>query len=135
LVRNIDIVSDIIVPETLNSTNVQPNETGISGVYFGEDDFEISKKLYDTQLKLKAVDHDNKVKDELSSIFDSSRYKSPDTTAIVVHAAKFPISDIMLTIYTTYHSPLCSLLFSHLDHIDVKTMIEAFHWMKPMMNY
>jgi hypothetical protein len=41
----------------------------------------------------------------------------------------------MLTIYTTYHSPLCSLLFSYLDHSDVKTMIEAFHWLKPMMNY
>jgi hypothetical protein len=22
-----------------------------------------------------------------------------------------------------------------LDHSDVKTMIEAFHWLKPMMNY
>jgi hypothetical protein len=41
----------------------------------------------------------------------------------------------MFTIYTTYHSPLCSLLFSYLDHSDVKTMIEAFHWLKPMMNY
>jgi hypothetical protein len=32
LVRNIDLVSDIIVPETLNSTTVQPNETGSSVV-------------------------------------------------------------------------------------------------------
>jgi hypothetical protein len=91
LVRNIDLVSDIIIPET--------------------------------------------VKSELSSIFDSPRYKSPEATAIVVHAAKFPIGDVMLTIYTTYHSPLCRLLFSHLDHSDVKELIEDFHSMKPMMNY
>jgi hypothetical protein len=32
LVRNIDLVSDIIVPATLNSTTVQPNETGSSVV-------------------------------------------------------------------------------------------------------
>jgi hypothetical protein len=30
---------------------------------------------------------------------------------------------------------MCSLLFSYLDHRDVKTMIETFHWLKPMMNY
>jgi hypothetical protein len=46
LVRNIDLVSDIIVPET--------------------------------------------VKAEFSSIFDSLRYKSPESTAIIVHAVKFP---------------------------------------------
>jgi hypothetical protein len=38
LVRNIDLVSDIIIPETLNSTTVQPNETVSSALYFGEDD-------------------------------------------------------------------------------------------------
>jgi hypothetical protein len=71
----------------------------------------------------------------LSSIFETHRYKSPEARAIIVHAAKFPLSDVMLTIYTTYHSPLCSLLFSYLDHSDAKTIIEAFHWLKPMMNY
>jgi hypothetical protein len=91
LVRNIDLVSDIIAPETVRA--------------------------------------------ELSSIFDSPRYKSPESTSIVVHAAKFPLSDVMLTIYTTYHFPLCCLLFSHLYHSDVKEVIEAFHWMKPMINY
>jgi hypothetical protein len=90
LVRNIDLISDIIVPET--------------------------------------------VKDEVTSIFDSPRYKSPHATAIIDHAAKFPLCDVMLTIYTTYHSPLCHLLFAHLDHSDVKEVIEAFSWMKPMMN-
>jgi hypothetical protein len=69
LVRNIDLVGDIIVPETLNSTTVQPNETGISVVCFGEDDLEIAKLFYEMQLKLTAVDHDKKVKAELSSIF------------------------------------------------------------------
>jgi hypothetical protein len=41
----------------------------------------------------------------------------------------------MLTIYTTYHSPLYGLLFSYLEHSYVKTMIETFHWMIPLMNY
>jgi hypothetical protein len=69
LVRNIDLVSDIIVSEM--------------------------------------------VKAELTSIFDSPRYKSPQAAAIVDHNAKFTPCDVMLTIYTTYHSPLCRLLFSH----------------------
>jgi hypothetical protein len=101
LVRNIDLVSDIIVPETLNSTTVQPNETDSSVVYFGEDDLEIAKLFYKTQLKLTAVDHDKKVKAELSSIFETPCYKSPEARAIVFHAAKFTLSDVMLTIYTT----------------------------------
>jgi hypothetical protein len=129
------LVGDIIVPHNINSTNVQPNETGSSIVYFGEDELDISKDYYSTQLKLTAVDHDKKVKAELSSIFETPRYKPPETRAIIVHAAKFPLSEVMLTIYTTYNSPLCSLLFSYLEHSDVKTMIETFHWMKPLINY
>jgi hypothetical protein len=135
LSSNIDIVGDIIVPDTINSTNVQPNETGSSVVYFGEDDVYKAKEYYNTQLRLTAVDHDKKGKAELSSIFENPCYKSPKARAIIFHASKFPLSDVMLTIYTTYHSPLCSLLFSHLDHSDVKTIIEVFHWLKPMMNY
>jgi hypothetical protein len=68
LVRNIELVSDTILPET--------------------------------------------VKAELSSIFESPRYKSLQATVIVEFAAKFPLCDVMLTIYTTYHLPLCLLLFS-----------------------
>jgi hypothetical protein len=71
----------------------------------------------------------------LSSIFETPRYKLPEARVIIVHAAKFPLSEVMLTIYTTYHSPLFSLFFSYLDHSDVKTMIETFHWMKPLINY
>jgi hypothetical protein len=78
----IDLVGDIIVPETINSTTVQPNETGSSVVYFGEDDLDIAKEYYKTQLKLTAVDHDKKVKAELSSIFDTPRYKSPEARSI-----------------------------------------------------
>jgi hypothetical protein len=74
------------------------------------------------------------VEAELSSIFDSPRNKSKLAKAIVEFAAKYPLCDFMLKIYTMYHSPLCPLLFSHLDHSDVKEVIEAFPWMKPMMN-
>jgi hypothetical protein len=91
LVRNIELVSDTIVPETVEA--------------------------------------------ELSSIFDSPHNKSRQATAIIEFATKFPLCDVMLTIYTTCHSPLCPLLFSHLDHSDVKEVIEAFPWMKLMMNY
>jgi hypothetical protein len=101
LVRSIDLVSDIIVLETLNSTTVQPNETGSSVVYFGENYLEIAKLFYKTQLKQTEVDHDNKVKAELSSIFDTPRCKLSEARAIVFHSAKFPLSDVMLTIYTT----------------------------------
>jgi hypothetical protein len=132
---NINLVGDIIVPQTSNSTTVQPNETVSSIVYFGEDELDIAKEYYNTQLKLTAVDHDKKVKAELSSIFEIPCCKSPEARAIIVHAAKSPLSEVMLTIYTTYHSPLSSLLFSYLDHSDMKTMIENFHSMKPLMDY
>jgi hypothetical protein len=91
LVQNIELVSDTIVPETVEA--------------------------------------------ELSSIFDSPRNKSKLAKAIVKFAAKYTLCDVILTIHTTYHSPLFPLLFSHLDHIGVKEVIEAFPWMKPMMNY
>jgi hypothetical protein len=76
-----------------------------------------------------------KVEAELSIIFDSPPNKSRLAKEIVKFTAKFPLCDVMLTIYTTYHSPLCPLLFSHLDHSDVKEVIQAHYWMKPMMNY
>jgi hypothetical protein len=94
---------------------------------------DIAKEYYNT--KLIAVDHDKKVKAELPSIFETPHYKSHEARAIIVRAAKYPITKVMLTIYNTYHSPLPGLLFSYLENSDVKTMIETFHWMKPLMNY
>jgi hypothetical protein len=91
LVRNIELVSDTVVPETVEA--------------------------------------------ELSSIFDSPCNKSKLAKDIVKFAARFPLCDVMLTIYTTYHSPLGPLLSSHLDHSDGKDAIQAHYWMKPMMNY
>jgi hypothetical protein len=135
LFSNINLVGDIIVPQTINSTTVQPNETGSSIAYFREDELDIAKEYYNTQLKLTAVDHNKKVKAKLPSISETPRYKLPEARAIIVYAAKFPLSEVMLTICTTYHSPLSSLLFSYLVHSDVKTMIETFHWMKLLMNY
>jgi hypothetical protein len=91
LVQNIELVSDTIVPETVQA--------------------------------------------ELSTIFDSPRNKSKLAKEIVKFAARFPLSDVILTIYTTYHSPLGPLMFSTLDHSDVKKVIQSHHWMKPMINY
>jgi hypothetical protein len=120
-------IGDIIVPQNIHSTTVQPNETGISNVHFGQYELDIANEYYNT--KLTAVDNDKKVKAELSSIFDTPRYKSHEARTIIVHADKYPLTEVMLTIYTTYHSPLSGLLFSYLEHSDVKTMIETFHWM------
>jgi hypothetical protein len=126
LSSNINLAGDIIVTQNINSTIVQPNETGSSIVYFGEDKLDIAKEYYNTQLKLTAVDHDKKVKAEFSGIFETPRYMLLEARAIIVHATKFPLSEVMLTLYTIYHSPLSSLLFSYLDHSDVKTMIDFF---------
>jgi hypothetical protein len=67
LVRSIELVSDTVVPETIQA--------------------------------------------ELLTIFDSPRNKSKLAKEIVKFAARFPLSDVMLTIYTTYHSPLGPLMF------------------------
>jgi hypothetical protein len=125
LSSNLNLAGDIIMPQNIYSTIVQTNETGISNVHFGQYELDISKEYYNT--KLTAVDHDKKVKAELSSIFETPRYKLHEARAIKVHDAKYPLTEVMLTIYTTYHSPLSGLLFSNLD--DAKTMIETFHWM------
>jgi hypothetical protein len=133
LSSNLNPVGDIIVPQTIYSTTLQQNETGIINVHFGQYELDISKEYYNT--KLTAVNHYKKVKAELSSIFETPRYKSHEARAVIVHAAKYPLTEVMLTIYTTYHSPLSGILFSYLEHSDVKTMIETFHWMKPLMTY
>jgi hypothetical protein len=102
LSSNINLVGDMIVPQIMYSTTVQPNETGSSIFYFGEDELDIAKEYYNTQLKLTPVDHDKKVKAELSSIFETPRYKSPEARAIIVHAAKF--SSVMSCLLYTPHT-------------------------------
>jgi hypothetical protein len=88
LSSNINLVGDIIVLHATNSTNVQPNETGSSIFYFGNDELNIAKEYYTTQLRLTAGDHDKKVKAELSSIFETPHYKSPIARSIIFHAVK-----------------------------------------------
>jgi hypothetical protein len=123
LSSNLNPVGYIIVPQNIYSTTVQQNETGISNVHFGQYELDIAKEYYNT--KLIAVDHDKKFKAELSSIFETPTYKSHEARDIIFHAVKYPLTEVMLT----------SLLFSCLEHNDLKTMIETFHWMKPLMNY
>jgi hypothetical protein len=62
LSSNINLLGDIIVPQTINPTTVEPSETGSSIVYFGEDELDIAKEYYNPLLKMTAVDHDKKVK-------------------------------------------------------------------------
>jgi hypothetical protein len=86
LSSNLNPLGDIIVPQNIYSTTVQQHETGISNVHFGQYELEIAKEYYNT--KLIAVDHDKKVKAEMSSIFETPRYKLRKARAIIVHAAK-----------------------------------------------
>jgi hypothetical protein len=90
LSRNLNHVGDIIVPQNMYSTTVQPNETGISNVHFGQNELDIANEYYNT--KLTSVDHDKKVKAELSSIFETPRYKSHEARSIIVHYAKYPLA-------------------------------------------
>jgi hypothetical protein len=99
LSSNLNPLGDIIVPQNMYSTTVQQDETGISYVHFGQYELEIAKEYYNT--KLIAVDHDKKVKAEMSSIFDTPPYKLHEARAILAHADKYPLTEFMLTIHTT----------------------------------
>jgi hypothetical protein len=94
---------------------------------------EEAKEYYNT--KLKAVDHDEKFKAERSSIFQTPHYQSQEARSIIVHSAKHPLTEVLLIIYTTYHSPLSGLLLSWLEHDDLVKLIQLFDWMKPLMNF
>jgi hypothetical protein len=89
-------------------------------------------KLYNTTLE--AVDHDEKFKAEMSSIFQTPRYQSHEARAIIVRAQSCPITEAMLTLCTTYYSPLSVLLLSWFEHKDL-VKLGIFDWMKPLMNY
>jgi hypothetical protein len=86
LSRNLNPLGDIIVPQNIYSTTVQQNDTGIRNVHFGQNELDIAKEYYNTTLI--AVDHDKKVKAEMSSIFETPRYNSHDARFIIVHSAK-----------------------------------------------
>jgi hypothetical protein len=109
------------------------NKHILTSVTLGQYELEEAKEYYNT--KLKAVDHDEKFKAERSSIFQTPHYQSQEARSIIVHSAKHPLTEVLLIIYTTYHSPLSGLLLSWLEHDDLVKLIQLFDWMKPRMNF
>jgi hypothetical protein len=70
-----------------------------------------------------------------STVLKTARYHSEESRAIIRCAKKTSLTEVLLTIHTSYHSPFANLLFSWLEHEDVVSLIKAYIWMKPFMNY
>jgi hypothetical protein len=81
------------------------------------------------------VEHDAIVRSEMNSMFKIARYRSEESRAIIRCAKKTSLTEVLLTIYTTYHSLFATLLLSWLEHEDVVALIKAYLWMKTLMNY
>jgi excinuclease UvrABC nuclease subunit len=69
--------------------------------------------------KLQVVEHGAIVGSEMNSMFRRARYQSEESRAIIRCAKKTSLTEVLLTIYTTYHSPFATLLFSWLEHEDL----------------
>jgi hypothetical protein len=85
--------------------------------------------------KIQLVEHDAIVRSKMNSMFKTARYQSEQSRAIIHCAKKTSLTEVLLTTYTTYHSPFATLLFSWLEHEDVESLIKAYIWMKPLVNY
>jgi hypothetical protein len=46
-----------------------------------------------------------------------------------------PITEVLLTLFTIYHSPLFDLLLSWFEHNELVKLIGICDWMKSLMNY
>jgi hypothetical protein len=69
------------------------------------------------------VDHDEKVKFEMASIFQTPPYQSSEAKAIISHETACLITKVLLILFTTYHSPLSDLLLSWFEHTDLVKLI------------
>jgi hypothetical protein len=61
--------------------------------------------------KIKLLEHDAIVRSEMNSMFKTARYQSEESRSIIFCAKKTSLTEVLLTIYTTYHSPFATLLF------------------------
>jgi hypothetical protein len=68
-------------------------------------------------------------------MFKTARYQADESRVIIRFSKKTSLTEVLLTIYTTYHSPLSTILFSWLEHEDMVALINAYIWMKQLMNY
>jgi hypothetical protein len=111
-----------------NQVKLTPN-----GIRFRNYELGKVKLYYNTTLE--ALGHDEKVKAEMSSIFQTPRCQSHKTRSIIIRATSRPITEVLLTLYTPYHSTISVLLLSWFEHNDLVKLIGVFDWMKPLMNY
>jgi hypothetical protein len=101
-------------------------------------DIDATPNAYNTEVKIKKiklVEDDAIVRSEMNSMFKTASYQSEESRAIICRAKKTSLTEVLLTIYTTYHSPFATLLFSWLEHEDVVAFIKSCLWMKPLTNY
>jgi hypothetical protein len=98
-----------------------------NGIRFHHYELGKAKLYYNTPLK--AVDHDDKVNDEMSSIFQTPRFQSAEANTIIVCAAARPITKVLITLYTTYHSTLSDLFLSWFEQTDLVKLIVLFDLM------
>jgi hypothetical protein len=61
--------------------------------------------------KIQLVEHDAIVRSEMNSIFKTDHYQSEESRSTIFCAKKTSIAEVLLTIYTTYHSPFATQLF------------------------
>jgi hypothetical protein len=61
--------------------------------------------------KLQLVEHNAVVRSKMNSMLKTGRYQSDESRAIIRCALKKTLTEVLLTIYTIYHSPLSTLPF------------------------
>jgi hypothetical protein len=97
-------VSNISFSISNKRVNMKPN-----GIYH---QYDLKKANLHYNLKpIKPVDHDSIVRSEISSMFQTPHYQSDDSRSVIRHAPAHPLTEVLFTIYTAYHSTLSTIIF------------------------
>jgi hypothetical protein len=127
--RNIMVKFNDVYPSKCNKkVNIKPNR-----VFFHKHDLN-KAELHYKQQQLQSVEHDAIVMSKINSMFQTPCYQSYELRSIIRCATTKTITEVLLAIYTTYHSPISILLFSLFEHEDMVILIKLFQCMTPLMN-
>jgi hypothetical protein len=77
-------------------------------------DIDVTPKACNKEVKnkkIQLVEHDIIFRSEMNSMFKTACYQSEKSRSITRCAKKTSLTEVLLTIYTTYHSPFATLLF------------------------